>query len=599
MTLYEYLITTHEYVISVDSEYRFTDGNPPSVVCFVYQDIKTGEVWNCTKPEDILDLPFPHDHAVFIVFNAVAEASCWLAWNIPLPVKVIDLWVEFKNLTQDGIKREKGYYSLLNCCHRLGVEQQYIISEEQKEHFRDLIIHQTEYSDRDMQQILDYCKSDVVVTGKLLRPVLDHMELRLSKAAHETRLLQIMFRGIVKTREAQVIHAGICCDNEKLNRFNKYWPEAKENFIADQDKDLDCFEDGVFKQDKLIKLIHKNNLEKRWPKTPKGNYKADEKTLKRFEDNPAIDKLRLLIKLNGSGKMLGYCVGDDGRSRTPLNWFGTVTGRTAASSSKYPFGPSKWVRELLKPADGYTYAYIDYKQQEMYIQAYLSSDQNMIAAIQSGDIYMYTAILAGAAPTGATKDTHPKERQLYKVGVLANSYGMGRDSLAQQLNVSITSAKSIQAGIKRAYPKFFQWQEDLKSRMVKQKRLQTKYGWTRHLPSGDVNFRSVGNWPIQATGAEMTRLAMVMLLDAGFEVHATIHDAVLVMIPNKNIGPGIKQAQEILMEAAEMVIGKEIPTDVDLFESNWKQERNKDKTGDGDLFDSIFIEIDKAATNGN
>ena len=71
------------------------------------------------------------------------------------------------------------------------------------------------------------------------------------------------------------------------------------------------------------------------------------------------------------------------------------------------------------------------------------------------------------------------------------------------------------------------------------------------------------------------------------------------MIPNKNIGPGIKQAQEILMDAAEMVIGEEIPTDVDLFESNWKQERNKDKTGDGDLFDSIFIEIDKAATNGN
>ena len=596
MTLYEYLLDNYRYVISVDSEFRFTEGNPPSVVCFVYQDIKTGESFNCTSATDILDLPWPHDEAVYIVFNAVAEASCWLAWNIPLPGYVIDLWVEFKNLTQDGIKRERGYYSLLNCCHRLGVEEQYIISEEQKEHFRDLIIHQTEYSDREMQQILEYCKSDVVVTGKLLQPVLDHMEIRLSRAEHETRIQQILFRGRVKTAEAQVIHSGICCDNEKLNLFNKYWPEAKENFVKEQDKNLNCFEDGVFKYDKFVELIHKNKLEKPWPKTPKGNFKSDEKTLKRFEYIADMDKLRLLIKLNGSGKMLGYCVGDDGRSRTPLNWFSTVSGRTAASSSKYPFGPSKWVRELLKPKDGFTYAYIDYKQQEMYVQAYLSKDQNMIAAVNSGDIYIYTAILAGAAPSDATKDTHPKPRQLYKVGVLANSYGMGRDSLAQQLNESLAIAKSIQFGIKRAYAKYFQWQENVKSKMIKQKRLQTIFGWTRHLPSGDINFRSIGNWPIQATGAEMTRLAMVKLLDAGFEVHATIHDAVLVMIPNKNIGPGIKQAQEILADAAEDILGVRIPTDVDQFESNWKQGRNKDKTGDGDLFDNIFKEIEKVAS---
>ena len=97
----------------------------------------------------------------------------------------------------------------------------------------------------------------------------------------------------------------------------------------------------------------------------------------------------------------------------------------------------------------------------------------------------------------------------------------------------------------------------------------------------------------------MTRLAMVMLLDAGIEVHATVHDAVLIMVPTNKRGPRIHKAQEILMEAAEIVIGEKIPTDVDEFSSNWKQARNKDKTGDGDLFDSIFIEIDKAATNGN
>ena len=68
------------------------------------------------------------------------------------------------------------------------------------------------------------------------------------------------------------------------------------------------------------------------------------------------------------------------------------------------------------------------------------------------------------------------------------------------------------------------------------------------------------------------------------------------MIPSKNIGPRIKQAQEILADAAEDILGVRIPTDVDQFESNWKQGRNKDKTGDGDLFDNIFKEIEKVAS---
>ena len=596
MTLCDYLFANYEYIISVDSEFRIIAGGTPAVVCFVYQDLKTGEVWDCTKPEDILNLPFPHDEAVYIVFNAVAEGNAWLAWNIPLPEFVIDLYVEYKNLVQDGVGREKGFFSMLSACRRLGVEAKYITSEEEKELWRDLIINQTNYTDKELRGIVRYCRADVIMTGKLLPLILKHIEIRLSYAEHETRLMQILLRGRGKLLESQVIHYGIAVDNDKLNLFNEHWPQAKENFIKKQDKGLNCFEDGVFKQEKFKALIIKNNLFDKFPRTAKGNLKSDEKTLELYDSYPDLNKLRKLRKIAGSGKMLGYNIGPDNRSRTELHWFSTVTGRTAASSSKYPFGPSKWVRELIKPPTGFTYAYIDYRHQEPCIQAYLSRDQNLIQAVESGDIYISTAKLSKAVPDTATKQSHPEERGKFKIGFLMNGYGAGSQSMAIKLKGSNLEAKEVQSSIKRAYATYFKWSGERVNIIRKQGRLQTKFGWTRHMPATETpTTNSLANWPIQATGAEMTRLWMILLLDAGIEVHATVHDAVLILVPNKDRETRIALAQELGADAAELVVDKRIGTEVEIIEGNWKQPRTPNGDGDGDLFDSIFEEIEKIA----
>src|SRR5258707_9612762 len=118
-------------------------------------------------------------------------------------------------------------------------------------------------------------------------------------------------------------------------------------------------------------------------------------------------------------------VGHDGRNRTILSAFRAKSGRNAPSNSKFIFGPSVWLRGLIKPPPGCAVAYIDWQQQEFGIAAALSGDVNMQKAYRSGDPYLAFAKLSGAVPADATKETHEAERDLYKACVLAVQYGMG------------------------------------------------------------------------------------------------------------------------------------------------------------------------------
>ena len=75
------------------------------------------------------------------------------------------------------------------------------------------------------------------------------------------------------------------------------------------------------------------------------------------------------------------------------------------------FGPSVWLRGLIKPPPGHAVAYIDWSQQEFGIAAALSGDEAMMAAYRSGDPYLAFAKQAGAVPQDATKKTHGPTRE--------------------------------------------------------------------------------------------------------------------------------------------------------------------------------------------
>ena len=77
-----------------------------------------------------------------------------------------------------------------------------------------------------------------------------------------------------------------------------------------------------------------------------------------------------------------------------------------------------WARSLIRPREGEVIIAIDWSNQEFAIAAILSGDSAMLEAYNSGDPYLYFAIAAGGAPAGATKKTHPAERNLFKATTL-------------------------------------------------------------------------------------------------------------------------------------------------------------------------------------
>src|SRR5262249_10766869 len=150
-------------------------------------------------------------------------------------------------------------------------------------------------------------------------------------------------------------------------------------------------------------------------------------------------------------------VGRDGRNRTVLSAFRSRTSRNQPSNSRFIFGPSVWLRGLIKPPPGHAVAYVDWKQQEFGIAAALSGDAAMQAAYQSGDPYPAFAKQAGAIPADATKATHGAQRELFKQCVLAVQYGMEADSLALRIGQPPIVARDLLRAHRETYQTFWRW----------------------------------------------------------------------------------------------------------------------------------------------
>lgn len=250
-------------------------------------------------------------------------------------------------------------------------------------------------------------------------------------------------------------------------------------------------------------------------------------------------------------------IGEDGRNRAILSAFGTKTGRNSPSNATFIFGTSTWIRGFIKPPPGHAIAYIDWSSQEFAIAAALSGDENMMADYQSGDPYIKFGIGAGILPEGATKASakisHPGARDMFKTCVLGVQFGMGSDTLAFRIGkTTITSRQLIRAHDDR-YPRFWRMANGAVACAMQGQAISTVFGW--HVRAGaDQRWRSYLNFPMQANGAEMMRLACCMAIEAGIEVCAPVHDAFLICAPLDQIDARVEQMKFIMEEASRVVL---------------------------------------------
>jgi DNA polymerase I len=417
----------------------------------------------------------------------------------------------------------------------------------EKKEMRDLILHGAPWTAAEMAAILDYCESDVGALARLL-PV---MTIDLPRA---------LLRGRYMAAAARMEWNGVPIDTDTLARLRAGWEGIKDRLIAEVDADYGVFEGSTFKADRFDAWLERHQIA--WPRLESGRLELSDEAFKEAaRTHPAVAPLWEL-RATLSHLRLNSLAVEDGRNRTLLSAFRAISGRNQPSNSKFIFGTSSWLRGLIKPPTGRGIAYVDWQQQEFGIAASLSGDPLMMAAYRSGDPYLAFAKQAGAAPADATKESHKAVRDRFKTCALGVQYGMSEFGLGRRLDQSLAGARELLRLHRQTYRVFWRWSDQVVDQGMLLGCQSSVFGWPAFV--GD-NPRSVRNFPMQANGAEMLRLACCLATERGIEVCAPVHDAMLICAPLDRLDDDVARTRAAMAEASRVVLdGFELGTDAEV-----------------------------------
>jgi len=522
----------------LDFEFREVAGRI-QVLCVVARHLESGRTWKewlggATPPGP--SFPLGPDTTV-VAHYAVAEARCLLELGREMPGGWIDTFVEERVLAK-GTRLESGF-GLLDCCRRRGIP---VMADFQKSDMQALCAGKANHDEAERRRILDYCLKDVEATAELFR------EMR-----PEINESQALFRGAYIGECALMTHRGIPVDQDRFDALKNLGNEGLRELFAREFDDHGILSGGTLDMAKFSDLVETQGID--WPRTLVfGRYKTDDDTLKemsRIHGEP-WEGIRQLLKVLRSFKV-DALVCRDGRLVADMRPFGTITGRCAPSTSAFLWNAPKWLRSLLQPPPGRSVLMLDWANQEFAVAAALSEDGVMMRASESGDPYLAFAKAARRVPVDATRETHPGIRDQFKVVSLGALMGMGEDGVAQCLETDTCRAQELLEAHRRTFPVFREWSNDVVSTAGANLPLETAFGLV-YRPDGDFDPRTARNFPLQATGSDMLRVAVLLLAEKGVETIATVHDSVMLECDTRDAGEVERIATECLREASGIAL---------------------------------------------
>lgn len=516
------LLKYYDEIWLVDFEFT-TRGAAHNPICMAAHELRTGRWLRCnfqgrTPPR----CPFRFDDRVlYVSYAASADIRGHLALGWPLPRRVLDLYAEYRQylnlriISPPGTTHQPLTGGLLDALGEFGLQHQ--STYEEKAELQLLCDCNAPFDDLTLGRILSHCQSDVVALGELLGAMVPHLNL------HEA-----LFRGRYMSALASVERLGIPLDLPLVEQLQVNWDAILHELIAPGDGNMDIFHHRDVSQSKLAMWLTDHGV-KDWPQTSAGLLSTSQETLKEMSiAYPATASLRELITTARDAKLFrGLAISPDGRNRYGSAPFATKTGRNASSSAKCILLKPAWVRNLIKPPPGYALLYADWISQEYGIAAYLSRDETMIADYESGDPYLALAIRLNLAPADANKSSHPNLRNRMKVACgLGALYGAGVDTVSRIGRMEPSMAAHVLQQHRRIYSRYWRWTEEYSAAAEFSGAMRSPLGW-RWAP-GDATSRTILNWPMQASGADMLRLAVCLAVERGLGVVAPNHDALMV-----------------------------------------------------------------------
>lgn len=573
----------------LDFEFNKTvEPNVNLVSCATYDEQKNikNKWWLHNSPQEQARLvKFLRQYEIIIGYACVAEARSFLALGInPLDFKWIDLFLEYRMLTNHNddlqwgkqlvngqvkpVRKPKPKYERTEEDEKAGFKATHSLAEatykltgairdtEHKDEMRSLIISNPKVFTSDQRRaIMDYDMEDVVYLPKIWKRTKEEIRKLDPGGKLSDYFVEAINRGRYSAHTAIMESTGYPINLKATKNFSRQIP----NILMECQRDINAqFPDiKPFKwnkgpsrfswnQIKTREWIADNHDVKKWMQTDGGKISLALEAFERFysfkhsypRGNFGAQMVRFLklkqslygfSDTGGKRKNFWDSVGSDGRVRPYMNIYGAQSSRSQPAASGFMFLKPAWMRSLVEPPRGQFIAGIDYGQQEFFISALESEDQNMIDAYLSGDPYLYGAKLAGVIPKDGKREDYKVVRDVFKNTYLGILYGMTKFGLAIKLTndtgVEWTEDEAQEQIdlFEDAFPKYMQYKEELMDLYQDGCGIRLPCGW--RMWCDNDNLRSVCNVPIQGFGASVMRKAVDLSVRRGTSIIFTLHDA--------------------------------------------------------------------------
>lgn len=331
-----------------------------------------------------------------------------------------------------------------------------------------------------------------------------------------------------------------------------------------------------------------NKLGIPYPGKKSANYSTDASILEKLVgDYPLVRSIleyRTFAKLyNTYVEPLEGFILEDGKIHTIYKQTLTRTGRLSSVEPNLQNIPTreeegKLVRRAFVSEEGACLLSADYSQIELRILASISGDETMIEAfVNDEDIHRRVAAdIHGIEPEEVTK----AQRSTAKAVIFGIVYGISGFGLGENLNISPKEAKQFIEKYYELYPKVKEYMDNIKKEAYDKGYVRTLYNRIRYideLKSPVYMVRTGGerialNTPIQGTGADIMKIAMVNLHRALNErnlrskIILQVHDEVILNVYDEEF----EQVKELVRETMENASSLKVPLKVGIeWGKNW------------------------------
>lgn len=425
-----------------------------------------------------------------------------------------------------------------------------------------------------VEKVAQYCGSDVAATWDLFHFLNETMTEEQKKLYDEIELptCRVLFdmecRGIKVDVEAlKELHEDLI--DHQLAYEASIEAEA-EGINASSNQQL-----GEFLVGRGLKL----------PLTPTGKPKVDKAALQKYADDPFV---KVLLEMKQVEKMISaftepmLALPTLPRIHPTFNQIrtekseelGISTGRLSCSSPNLQQMPrrSDWGKELRKifvPDAGKTLLVSDFSQIEPRLMAHCSQDPFLLDVFLNGkDIYL--SLIEGIP--GISRDDA-------KTFWLAWGYGAGISKLARLFKMPFWKGQEIVEQLLGKMRRFTQWQEETYQQALSVGGSKTLFGRFRRIPElysqeffeKEAGKRKAINTVIQGTAADIMKLAMVRLSEAGYQIQVVVHDEVLISVDPDDAETCLLEVTEIMQNIVQLSVPLLVEAHVG---PNWGEAKN-------------------------